>query len=494
MSQQIISTGSGPNTGTGDAGYSAFTKVNANFTELYGKAGAQNVSAYGVTGNGATDDTTAMQAAAAAGVDLFVPPGFNIKLTGAISFTAGQTLYGAGTGDCIVTPSGNFDVFSWSNGTAGGGLHHLRINASGMTGGNIVNVTNANRTSFQSLVITSPFNGFFLKKLNVCGIRDVWLNGATGTYCIQWVGDNSNRSDVLDIDNVQVSGNGSSSAASPVGLIMDGNVNTLDIRHFAATSCLQGIVVQNTAGGSAPQFLTGYDIQVDNPWNECIKIGGSAREILLTDIYMNGSKNADNLNIDSTVFQVNIQGGKSSGAWQRGGFLNGRYIQIANMQCYANSQAGSATWAGWEIGSSSTGVSIIGGLAGQAVGVASELQQYGVLIDASAISYRIIGVNLRNNVTGPYLDNAADSNSSIIGLATAGSSTANQLAGQLKIIGALGVNNTSPPAQSTGWGSPVGNAVINNYNITDAGGASSNTNKAVAQIIASLKAFGLFGA
>lgn len=35
MSQQIISTGTGPNTGTGDPGFTAFTKVNANFTELY---------------------------------------------------------------------------------------------------------------------------------------------------------------------------------------------------------------------------------------------------------------------------------------------------------------------------------------------------------------------------------------------------------------------------------------------------------------------------
>jgi hypothetical protein len=53
---------------------------------------------------------------------------------------------------------------------------------------------------------------------------------------------------------------------------------------------------------------------------------------------------------------------------------------------------------------------------------------------------------------------------------------------------------TTPPAQLTGWGTPVGSAVINNYNITDAGGANSNTNKAVAQIILYLKNKGDFGA
>lgn len=35
MAQQIISTGTGPNTGTGDPGFTAWTKANANFTELY---------------------------------------------------------------------------------------------------------------------------------------------------------------------------------------------------------------------------------------------------------------------------------------------------------------------------------------------------------------------------------------------------------------------------------------------------------------------------
>ena len=50
------------------------------------------------------------------------------------------------------------------------------------------------------------------------------------------------------------------------------------------------------------------------------------------------------------------------------------------------------------------------------------------------------------------------------------------------------------PALTTGWGTPVGNAVIASYNITDAGGANSNTNKAVASIIVALKGLGIFGA
>jgi hypothetical protein len=69
-----------------------------------------------------------------------------------------------------------------------------------------------------------------------------------------------------------------------------------------------------------------------------------------------------------------------------------------------------------------------------------------------------------------------------------------QGSGGILAKGGLAMYGNSIPSQNTGWGSPVGAAVINNYNITDAGGANSNTNKAVAQIIAQLKLLGLFGA
>lgn len=63
----------------------------------------------------------------------------------------------------------------------------------------------------------------------------------------------------------------------------------------------------------------------------------------------------------------------------------------------------------------------------------------------------------------------------------------------LALAASIGVNGASPPAQVTGFGTPVGGAVINNYNITDAGGANSNTNKCVAEILTVLKSYGLIG-
>ena len=65
---------------------------------------------------------------------------------------------------------------------------------------------------------------------------------------------------------------------------------------------------------------------------------------------------------------------------------------------------------------------------------------------------------------------------------------------QISSTGLFFFGTGTAAGRTTGWGTPVGNAAILNYNITDAGGANSNTNKAVAQIIASLKSWGLFGA
>lgn len=89
-----------------------------------------------------------------------------------------------------------------------------------------------------------------------------------------------------------------------------------------------------------------------------------------------------------------------------------------------------------------------------------------------------------------YLDNS-DTGSLIF--RTAGGAVRMTIAPTgITMTGPLGVNGNSPPAQSTGWGTPTGAAVENNF----AGGTASLaiTSAAVAQIIAYLKAKGDFGA
>lgn len=65
-------------------------------------------------------------------------------------------------------------------------------------------------------------------------------------------------------------------------------------------------------------------------------------------------------------------------------------------------------------------------------------------------------------------------------------------AGATSVSGAIGINGVTPPAQSTGWGTPTNAGVVNNF----AGSAATlaSTGQAVAQIIIALKALGLLAA
>lgn len=76
----------------------------------------------------------------------------------------------------------------------------------------------------------------------------------------------------------------------------------------------------------------------------------------------------------------------------------------------------------------------------------------------------------------------------------AGGTAPNFFQGNLLSASGLGLYGNAAAAQSTGWGSPVNGAVVNNYNITDAGGSGSNTNKVVAQLVAVLKLVGILAA
>lgn len=63
--------------------------------------------------------------------------------------------------------------------------------------------------------------------------------------------------------------------------------------------------------------------------------------------------------------------------------------------------------------------------------------------------------------------------------------------GTVGVAGALGVNGATPPAQSTGWGTPTGGAVANNFSGSAA--TLATLGPAVAQLIAVLKAVGILG-
>ena len=74
-----------------------------------------------------------------------------------------------------------------------------------------------------------------------------------------------------------------------------------------------------------------------------------------------------------------------------------------------------------------------------------------------------------------------------------GSLTFAAATGSVTFSKSVGVNGNSPPAKVTGWGTPTGQTVVNNF-AAGAGTSVLQMSEAIAQIITDLKAFGIYGA
>lgn len=301
----------------------------------------------------------------------------------------------------------------------GAGIRNLGFEATGATGGACIVVSGADRLGFTNIIMTDPWEAFSITHCNVCSIRQVWANAIRGSYGIKYYGGDSTRCDVLDIDDCKFSGSQSpATASSPVGILIDGNVHTCSIRHFAMVNGLHGLLVQNTNNVIAPEFVTAYDLQVDYPYSDGVKVYadyGVVRSILLTDAYVHGSIAGRGIFIDDDVQHVSIQSAKITGCFSNGVYIGGKYVHVANCNIAGNGQQGAGIHAGVQIGGQSVGVSLTGNLIGRWVDYAPENQSYGVLIDSGAQEYAVIGNNLRGNVLGDYKDDAADNASVIFG-------------------------------------------------------------------------------
>jgi polygalacturonase len=123
-----------------------------------------SVKDFGATGDGATDDTTAIQAAVAIGGSIYFPTG-TYKITGQITLTSDLEIYGDGASSLIQMADDGFIAFSTgTSGTAKSNIivRDLQINGGGQNGnindgyaGNYgVYITAATNVKLDNLTIT----------------------------------------------------------------------------------------------------------------------------------------------------------------------------------------------------------------------------------------------------------------------------------------------------------------------------------------------------
>lgn len=427
----------------------------------------------GTIGNGSVDATAAFQAAAATGLPIFVPAGTYL-LTSTITLTGnGQRMVGAGPLATILLPVMGIDCITFAGGNRGGGVENLEISAAGMTGGNAISVRGYNRVNIRNVALLSPWNGIFVTACNGAFVTDVYMDGCRGTWGINWFGSSTARSDDLSLINVVMSG------APAFGIVMDGNVDTLRMHGVACTAMRAGLVTQNSSGGPAPAFIVSHDFEVDSPAEQAIDLAGGFSGGYFANTYVFKSATSTNINIDAATFDVSFTGGRCGDAWHQGIFAGGRYIRIVGMNIFANGQAASNAWPGIEIGPASVGVTIESNHIGQFAGLAAETQNYGVLIDAGALEYRVMGNAMSSNVSGAVLDNAND-----YAFSPPRSSVAFNGGSSLHRLGSQSIIGSNPAVELLGfWGqTPTTRQTV---------GGAKGGNGALASLLSILAGYGL---
>jgi hypothetical protein len=234
----------------------------------------------------------------------------------------------------LITATGNFDLFNVA-GLQGVTIRNGRVEAAAMTGGDIVNVDDAERITVENLLVFNPFNFAYVRKTNVIEFRNVWVNNIRGAYGIRWIGDASNRSDVLRIVGVVLS-----FPDTGIGIDWDGNCHTLQAFGAIIVRPSKGVRISNTAGATAPEFGFFTNLEIDFPQSYGVEILAGESYYFGPQFYCHGSVNASGVYVASGLApdRITFAGGKISGH-DTYGIENNSRVLVSNLVLTGNGTA-----------------------------------------------------------------------------------------------------------------------------------------------------------
>jgi hypothetical protein len=178
-------------------------------------------------------------------------------------------------------------------------------------------------------------------------------------------------------------------------------------------------------------------------------------------------------------------------------------------------QAGTTVWsvnvgintAGeFEIINNTAGTTPIKIAAAGNVTVAAPTSGTALTLPSTASAVTLTGANASLGIGTAFLAGQTElftASTNPLGLGTTGAAALNlytnaalgmsmDTSGRVTFVRNVGVNNVTPPAQSTGWGTPTGASISNNFN--GAAATLPQATAAIAELILILKAFGLLAA
>ena len=365
------------------------------------------VKDFGAVGDGAADDTSAIQAAVDTKDRVYFPRG-DYLITDTIVVTAsGQVLFGDGVGasNIVIGPS-TLDGLEFRT-TQYSGLEDIRITHSGTARGGFA-VTfmrdpSKNIGCFQSILdrvsLERVYNGVRVRTSTSCTLRRLDIREPRGTYGVlfEGVGDGNDGSYRLVIDDMV----GQSQGTRCNWIVQENYAYSLVIDKADLAGGSRGFLMADAAkaGKSYPLWAFIYNLACDDPDFACVHLR-RGEGVYLTSSALTHCKRGNGVRVES-VFRgevsfnggTTISGNAKNGIWVQPGPVD---IRFTDLMISENSQLSGDTYSGIRMDGGCRDFQITNCVVGDKV--AGQLpQKYGVFILSGCSNYIVAKNNLRGN-------------------------------------------------------------------------------------------------
>jgi hypothetical protein len=386
-----------------------------------------SVKDFGALGDGANDDTTAIQRAItfaqtfAAGCIVYFPhsePYY--RCAGMLNITGhGVTIEFETALTKLVFDNGALDCISIDGTSIGGaGVYNLTIRRGlidhiGKTGGTSIKLYKANNVVLDRVQVNNAYQPYDFNVVNNVMMVFCQANSvANGQFALRFraPGDGSGRSDVLTIINsvLQCSTTGAD------GIEWDGAAHTMRIFGSSIIGARDAIVIKNTAASAAnfPSFLYAFDLEVDGTTRKVIS-ASSGRQINFTncDFFCLNSASGPVVDVSpdtgvSYTSSWRFEGGRITGGQGTLLSYNAKNLTVVGVTLAGGANAGSGSAPAIAIGAAASDIVINGNNIGSYWG-ASANHSYAVTVASGAVRVFADGNNCYGCVIGEMQNNAS---------------------------------------------------------------------------------------
>ncbi|WNJ88456.1 glycosyl hydrolase family 28-related protein [Bosea sp. 685] len=388
-----------------------------------------SVKDFGAVGDGAADDTAAIQRAidfaqtfSAGGIVYFPRSEPYYRCAGTLNITGhGVTLEFETALTKLVFVNGALDCISVDGTSIGSaGVYNITIRRglidhSGKTGGTTIKLYKANNVLLDRVQVNNAYQPYDFNFVNNVMTYFCQANIVeSGQFALRFraPGDGSGRSDVLTIIN-SVLQCGTTGAD---GIEWDGAAHTLRIFGSSIIGARDAFVIKNTAASAAnfPSFLYAFDLEVDGTTRKVIS-ASSGRQINFTncDLFCLSSASGPVIDVSpdtgaSYTSSWRFDGGRISGG--QGVLLsyNAKNLTVVGVTLAGGANAGSGSAPAIAIGAVASDILISGNNIGSYWGTTVN-HSYAVTVASGAVRVFADGNNCFGCVTGEMQNNASGS-------------------------------------------------------------------------------------